>query len=108
MSSNSQPVLGTDAGRYEALYRISEALSACQEPEELSRVLADQLREIIGFDFLDVLVFKENSSQVEWRVTPQFQLCADVPIEQTVSWHVYHTQEVCTLRIGAGIPVFRS
>ncbi|HWX54682.1 MAG TPA: sigma 54-interacting transcriptional regulator [Verrucomicrobiae bacterium] len=84
----------TDTQRYEALYHISEAMSAGREPEELSRVLADQLREVVSFDFLDVLVFKENSNEVEWRVTPRFQLAGtDLPIEETVSWHVYHTQE---------------
>src|SRR5258707_3017441 len=94
MSTDSQLALATDTQRYEALFRISEALSACREPEELSRVLADQLRGFISFDFLDVLVFKENSNEVEWRVTPGLQIiCADLPIEETVSWHVYHTQE---------------
>jgi formate hydrogenlyase transcriptional activator len=94
MSTDSQLGLGTDARRYEALFRISEGLSACREPEELSRVLADQLREVIGFDYLDVLVFKENSSEVEWRMITELQIaCADLPIEETVSWHVYQTQE---------------
>jgi formate hydrogenlyase transcriptional activator len=94
MSTDSQLALRTDTQRYEALYHISEAMSAGREPEELSRVLADQLREVVSFDFLDVLVFKENSNEVEWRVTPRFQLAGtDLPIEETVSWHVYHTQE---------------
>jgi len=94
MKTDVQLALGTDAKRYEALFRISEVLFACREPEELSRVLADQLREFVNFDHLDVIVFKENSSQVEWRVTPRFELaCTDLPIEETVSWHVYQTQE---------------
>ena len=93
MSTDTPFALGTDAQRYEALFHISEALSACREPEELSQVLADRLREFISFDYLDVLVFKENSSDIEWRVTPEFQItCAELPIEQTVCWHVYHTQ----------------
>ncbi len=93
MSTDTPLALGTDAQRYEALFHISEALSACREPEELSQVLADRLREFISFDYLDVLVFKENSSDIEWRVTPEFQItCAELPIEQTVCWHVYHTQ----------------
>ena len=94
MSTDTQIELGTDAQRYEALFGISEALSACREPEELSQVLADQLHEVLSFDYLDVLVFKENSSEVELRVTPEFQIaCPDLPIEETPSWHVYHTQE---------------
>lgn len=94
MNTDSQLALGTDAQRYEALFRISEALSACREPEELSQVLADQLRELFSFDYLDVLVFKENSSEVEWRVSPEFQVVyPDLPIEETLCWHVYQTQE---------------
>ena len=94
MSTALQPVSGTDAQRYEALLRISEVLSSCREPEALSRVLADQLRELISFDFLDVLVFKENSNEVEWRVISELQInYPDLPIEETASWHVYHTQE---------------
>src|SRR5713226_688697 len=94
MSTDSQLVLRTDARRYKALFRISEAFSACREPEELSKVLVDQLRELISFDYLDVLVFKENSNEIEWRVTPQLQIgCSDLQVEETLTWHVYHTQE---------------
>ena len=67
MSPEPQLALVTDARRYEALFRISEALSACGEPEKLARVLADQLRELISFDHPDVLVFKENSNEIEWH-----------------------------------------
>jgi formate hydrogenlyase transcriptional activator len=94
MSADSQLALRTDAQRYETLFRISEALSACREPEEVSQVLADQLRELFSFDYLDVLVFKENSNEVEWRVSPEFQVvCPDLPIEETPSWHVYRMQK---------------
>ncbi len=82
-----------DARRYETLFRISEALSACREPEEVFRVLADQLRELISFDYLDVLVFKENSNEVERHISELQIDLADLPIEETGSWQVYHTQE---------------
>ena len=68
MSPKLQLALGTDAERYVALFRISEALSACGEPEQLARVLAGQLRGLISFDHLDVLILKENSSEIEWHV----------------------------------------
>jgi formate hydrogenlyase transcriptional activator len=98
MSTELQTESGTGAQRYEALLRISEALSTCREPEELTRVLADQLRELIRFDYLDVLVFKENSNEVEWHVMGNGQFAPwpaypDVPIEETAGWHVYQTQE---------------
>jgi formate hydrogenlyase transcriptional activator len=96
MSPEPQLVLGTDAQRYGALFRISEALSACGEPEELARVLADQLRDLIRFDHLDVLIFKENSSEIEWHGWGTEPVAfPDLPVEETSSWHVYHTQEPC-------------
>ena len=88
--------LGTDAQRFEAVVRISEAVSACREPEELSRVLAEQLCEVIPFDHLDVLVFKENSKEIEWHVWGKGPIAfPDIPIEETSSWHVHSTQEPC-------------
>ena len=49
------------------LFHISEALSACGKSEQLARVLGDQLRGLISFDPLDVLILKENSSEIEWH-----------------------------------------
>jgi formate hydrogenlyase transcriptional activator len=95
MSTASQFVLGNDTQRYEALFRISEALSSCREPEELTQVLEAQLRELIGFDRLDLIIFKEDSKQIEWRMISELQsVFSDLPLEETASWHVYETQEV--------------
>ena len=93
INTDSQLALETHAQRYEALLRISEAVSACREPEEVSRVLAEQLRQLVTVDFLDVLVFKENSDEIEWHVISELQIAyTDLPIEETANWHVYHTQ----------------
>jgi formate hydrogenlyase transcriptional activator len=94
MGTDSQLTWGTDTQRYEALFRIFEALSTCREPEELSRVLADQLIEVIAFHHLDVVVFKDNSKEIEWHVWGKGPIAfPDLPIEETSMWHVYHTQE---------------
>src|SRR5713101_5184583 len=94
MSLEPQLALGTDAERNEAVLRISEALSACGEPEELARVLADQLRELISFDHLDVLIFKENSNEIEWHGWGTEPIAfPEVPVEETSSWHVFRTQQ---------------
>jgi len=94
MSPEAQLALATDAQRYVALFRIFEALSACGEPEELARVLADQLRELIRFDYLDALIFKENSNEIEWHVWGTGPIAfPDLPVEETSSWHVFRTQE---------------
>jgi formate hydrogenlyase transcriptional activator len=94
MNPEPQFVLGTDAERYGALFRIWEALSACGEPEELARVLADQLRELISFDHLDTLIFKENSNEIEWHEWGTEPIpFPDLPVEETSTWHVFRTQE---------------
>jgi hypothetical protein len=94
MNPEPQLALGTDAQRYVALFRIFEALSACGEPEELARVLADQLRELISFDHLDALIFEENSSEIEWHGWgTELIALPDLPVEETSNWHVFRTQE---------------
>lgn len=84
-----------DAQRYGALFRISEAVCACREPEEVVRVLAEQLQGFIRFDHLDGLIYKEDSKEIEWHgwwgtepiVFPDFS------VEETSTWHVFRTQE---------------
>src|SRR6266850_86144 len=94
MSTEPQVALGTDTQRYGALFRISEALSACGEPDELTRVLADQLRELISFDHLDALIFKEDSNEIEWQGWGTEPIAfPDLPVEETSSWHVFRSQE---------------
>ncbi|HWO29549.1 MAG TPA: hypothetical protein VNO32_12210, partial [Candidatus Acidoferrum sp.] len=56
----------TNTRHYEGVLRISEALSACRDPKQIARTLADKLVEFIPFDHLDVQVFKRNSSEIEW------------------------------------------
>src|SRR5579863_1648405 len=59
----------SEAGRrYEAVLRISEALSACREPEDLTRILSEQLGEFLDFFQFYIIVYKENSTEIEWAV----------------------------------------
>jgi formate hydrogenlyase transcriptional activator len=94
MSSAPPLAMATDAERYVAVFRIFEALSACGEPEELARVLADQLRDLISFDHLDALIFKEDSNEIEWQGWGTEPIAfPDLPVEETSTWHVFRTQE---------------
>jgi formate hydrogenlyase transcriptional activator len=94
MNSAPQLAMATDAERYVAVFRIFEALSACGEPEELARVLADQLRDLISFDHLDALIFKEDSNEIEWQGWGTEPIAfPDLPVEETSTWHVFRTQE---------------
>ena len=91
-------IRASDAGqRYEALLRISEALSACTEPEDLTRILSEQLRDFLDFFQFYILVYKENSTEVEWAVVGSekslISAYADVPLQERPSWRAYATQE---------------
>src|SRR5580692_10464900 len=83
--------------RYEALLRISEALSACQEPEDLTRILSEELREFLDFFQFYIIVYKENSAEIEWAVVGSekdlISAYADVPVQDRPSWRAYAAQE---------------
>jgi formate hydrogenlyase transcriptional activator len=80
--------------RYDAVLRISEALSACSQPDELAKILADQLERVLSFEHLDLLVLKENSKEMEWRAWGKAApLIPDLPVEKLLTWHVLNSQE---------------
>jgi formate hydrogenlyase transcriptional activator len=87
----------SEGRRYEALLRISEALSACSEPEDLTRILSEHLGEFLDFFQFYIIVYKENSTEVEWAVVGSekslISAYADVPVEERPSWRAYATQE---------------
>jgi PAS domain S-box-containing protein len=92
----------SDGRRYEAVLRLSEALSVCQEPEDLTKILSEQLREFVAFLQFYIIVYKENSTEVEWAVVGREKSLvaayADVPVEQRPSWQAYTTQEPLHIR----------
>jgi hypothetical protein len=103
-------IRASDTGqRYEALLRISEALSACREPEDLTRILSEQLRDFLDFFQVYIIVFKENSTDVEWAVVGSerslISAYADVPVHERPSWQAYATQE--PFQIGMQMKGFR-
>ena len=92
----------SDGQRYEAVLRLSEALSVCPEPEDLTKILSEQLREFLAFLQFYIVIYKENSTVVEWAVVGQEQSLvasyANVPVEQRPSWQAYTTQEPFHIR----------
>jgi PAS domain S-box-containing protein len=83
--------------RYEAVLRLSEALSQCREPEDLTTILAEELREFLAFLQFYIVVYKENSDEVEWAVVGREKSLiagyANVPVQERPSWQAYKTQE---------------
>lgn len=79
--------------RQEALACLSKSLSS-SAPEELSRNLAAFLHSFVDFDFLDLIVFKEDTSEVLWHTIGAGQLPPpDVPMEETTCWWVHQQQQ---------------
>lgn len=97
MNGNAPIPPRTLGSRYEAVLRISEALSACRETEDLTRILSEQLREFLDFFQFYIVCYKENSTEVEWAVVGSeknlISAYADVPVEDRPSWRAYATQE---------------
>jgi formate hydrogenlyase transcriptional activator len=88
--------------RYEAVLRLSEALSQCREPEDLTTILSDQLHEFLEFLQFYIIVYKAHSTEVEWAVVGREKSLvaayANVPVQQRPSWQAYTTQEPFHIR----------
>ena len=88
--------------RYEAVLRLSEALSQCREPEDLTAILSEELREFLPFLQFYIVVCKENSDEVEWAVVGRekslIAAYANVPVQERPSWQAYKTQEPFHIR----------
>src|SRR5271154_6704843 len=84
----------SDSHRYEAVLRISEAIAACREPEELAKTLADQIGKFLHFDHLYFVVVKENSKEIEYLVWGKAPLpLSDLPMEELPWWEVVRSRD---------------
>jgi len=80
--------------RYAAVVRISEALTACREPQRVATILADELGHFLPFENLHVAVFKEGSNEIEWHAWGKDPLPPpDLPVEELPGWQVYNNQQ---------------
>ncbi|HST10066.1 MAG TPA: sigma 54-interacting transcriptional regulator [Terriglobales bacterium] len=80
------------ARRYEALSRLSSSL-ASGTPEDWIRNLTADLRGILRFDLLDVVVYKKDTGEAQWRSPAATQLSGkDIPMEESLVWCVYQHQ----------------
>jgi formate hydrogenlyase transcriptional activator len=57
------------ASRYEALIRVSQAVSAHREPRKLFEVLVDELHRVIEFDGIGIAQYDESTGAIEWHVS---------------------------------------
>src|SRR6201984_3230424 len=85
----------SDCHRYEAVVRISEAIAACREPEELAKTLADEIGKFLQFDHLYFIVLKENSKEIEYQVWGKGPISSwpDLPIEELPFWEAVRSRD---------------
>ena len=84
--------------RYEALFRVSRVLGAYRDPKELFRILADELKRTVDFNFVGLFLYDESSNTVhnpllETMGGRGFAIPANFPAEDTITWWVYRHQK---------------
>src|SRR5580692_4521717 len=94
MGTNAEIAPVSDSDRYEAVLRISEAIAACREPEELARTLADEVGKCLHFDHLYFIVLKEDSTEIEYLVWGKGPIpLPDLPMEEWPVWEAVRSGE---------------
>src|SRR5580700_5150999 len=84
----------TDSHRYEAVLRISEAIAACREPEELATTLASEIGKFLHFDHLYFVVLKENSTEIKYLLWGKSPIpLADLPMEELPTWAAINSRD---------------
>src|ERR1700746_336729 len=84
----------SDTPRYEAVVRISEAIAACREPEQLATTLADEIGKFLNFDHLYLVVLKENSKEIEYLLWGKSPIPSpDLPMEELPTWAAINSRD---------------
>src|SRR6201997_1330849 len=92
----TDPIIASqgDSHRYEAVLRVSEAIAACREPEELARTLADEIGKLLHFDHLYFVVVNQNSKEIEYMVWGKGPLpLPDLPMEEWPWWEAVRSMD---------------
>src|SRR6201998_4063796 len=84
----------SDSHRYEAVLRISEAIAACREPEELATTLASEIGKFLHFEHLYFVVLNENGKEIEYLVWGKGQVpLPDLPMEELPWWEAVRSRD---------------
>ncbi|HLI35471.1 MAG TPA: sigma 54-interacting transcriptional regulator [Terriglobia bacterium] len=82
--------------RYQALFRVSQTLISNRCPEELLKVLARELREVVNFYYLGIGVYNEATHEVRLKTFDESGSPIHPPKlapEETMTWWVYQRQQ---------------
>jgi formate hydrogenlyase transcriptional activator len=90
------PAPDATAERYEILSRVASTVSYCTL-KDLASQLADLLRPLVDFDYLDVMVFDEDKTEALWRSTAAEQSpVIDDPVDETTTtWVKQYQRALC-------------
>src|SRR5437867_6915931 len=88
----------TLAARYEALFRVSQALSVQRDPAELFRVLENELRRVVTSEHVSFFLYDEAANktcphELHLLNRAAVPVPSDVAPEDTMTWWVYQHQE---------------
>jgi formate hydrogenlyase transcriptional activator len=102
MSVSPRLVQNESSKRYEALLRATAAIAACRDCESFERRFASDLHRVIGFDYLNFVIFDEAGSTAEWRLFESTVKSAaiseaDLPTDDAASGWVYEHQELLVI-----------
>jgi formate hydrogenlyase transcriptional activator len=97
MTVSMQLAARKSAERYEALLRATAAIAACRDCESFEGLFASELRRVVEFDYLNLTIFDECDSTVQWRLLDSTKhagiSAARLSAEDTTSTWVYERQE---------------
>jgi formate hydrogenlyase transcriptional activator len=68
MSISPQLALDQSSKRYESLLRATATIAACRDCGTFERLFAGELRRVIAFDYLNLVIFDESDCTVEWQL----------------------------------------
>jgi formate hydrogenlyase transcriptional activator len=88
--------------RYEALIRVSQAIAAHRDSEELFNVLRTELGSVVKFDSIGIIQYDEAGNEIAWHLAEKCKEmrdrpCEDIPREETITWWVYENQQAVVI-----------
>ncbi len=99
MSALSIPIAEAHAQRYEALLRLANVIGTCSDCDTAADALVKAVREVISFDYLQLVAFENDTRDVAWHVLDSKGRRREIPLadvaleDAPIEW-VYESQQV--------------
>ena len=94
MTGETANAIRSDAERYAAVAKVSDALSRCRKPDEFAKTLADTICEFLDVRQLDLVVFEEDATEIRrYEIGRGLNSVAVVPADELRQWHLQESEE---------------